>query len=78
MDLKQKVRVIEDFPQEGISFKDITTLLKDGEAFDMQLNLWQNYIIKMLICQVDQSGFIVKYNLAYELGVGFVIGAEKR
>ncbi len=33
MDLKAKVRVIEDFPKEGISFKDITTLLKDKEAY---------------------------------------------
>jgi adenine phosphoribosyltransferase len=32
MDLKEKIRVIPDFPQPGISFKDITTLLKDGEA----------------------------------------------
>ena len=33
MDLKSKVRVIEGFPKEGISFKDITTLISDGEAF---------------------------------------------
>ena len=32
MDLKSKIRVIENFPKEGISFKDITTLLQDGEA----------------------------------------------
>ena len=30
---KDKIRVIEDFPQKGISFKDITTLLKDRDAF---------------------------------------------
>ena len=33
MDLKSKIRVIEGFPKEGISFKDITTLISDGEAF---------------------------------------------
>jgi len=33
MDLKSKIRDIMDFPKEGIDFKDITTLLKDGEAF---------------------------------------------
>ena len=32
MDLKEKIRVIPDFPKAGISFKDITTLLKDAEA----------------------------------------------
>lgn len=31
--LKDKIRVIENFPKEGISFKDITTLLADGEMY---------------------------------------------
>lgn len=33
MDLKSKIRVVEDFPKAGISFKDITTLLQDGKAY---------------------------------------------
>jgi adenine phosphoribosyltransferase len=33
MDIKSKIRVIEGFPKEGISFKDITTLLLDGAAY---------------------------------------------
>ena len=33
MNFKEKIRVIPDFPQPGIRFKDITTLLKDGKAF---------------------------------------------
>ena len=37
MDLKNNIRVIEDFPKEGISFKDITTLLQDGEALRILL-----------------------------------------
>ena len=32
MDLKSKITVVEDFPEKGISFKDITTLLKDADA----------------------------------------------
>ena len=32
MSLKDKIRVIEDFPKKGISFKDITTLIADGEG----------------------------------------------
>jgi adenine phosphoribosyltransferase len=32
MNLSEKIRVIPDFPKPGISFKDITTLLKDAEA----------------------------------------------
>ena len=38
MDLKSKIRVIEDYPTEGISFKDITTLLKDRLAFRQTIN----------------------------------------
>lgn len=38
MNLKDKIRVIEDFPVEGISFKDITTLLIDGEAYHESIN----------------------------------------
>lgn len=33
MDFKSKIRVVENFPKAGISFKDITTLLEDGEAY---------------------------------------------
>ena len=33
MDLKKSIRIVEDFPKPGISFKDITTLIADGEAF---------------------------------------------
>jgi len=39
MELKDKIRVIEGFPKEGISFKDITTLLKDGEAYQRSINV---------------------------------------
>ncbi len=38
MDFKSKIRVVEDFPKEGISFKDITTLLLDGEAYSEAIN----------------------------------------
>ena len=38
MDLKSKIRVIEDFPVEGISFKDITTLTRDKEAYKYSID----------------------------------------
>lgn len=40
MDLKEKVRIIEDFPKAGISFKDISTLIGDGEAFRYSIDQW--------------------------------------
>ena len=33
MNLKDKIRIIQDFPKSGISFKDITTLLQDRDAY---------------------------------------------
>jgi adenine phosphoribosyltransferase len=80
MDLKQKIRVIEDFPKKGISFKDITTLLKDGEAYRYSIKCLADLIRHKefdLIAGPEARGFIIGAPLAYELGVGFV-PARKR
>ena len=75
MDLKQTVRVIEDFPKEGISFKDITTLLQDGKALKFAID----EIIKDLkdknvdlIVGPEARGFLMGTPVAYGMGVGFV------
>ena len=44
MDLKAKIRVIDDFPEKGISFKDITTLLADKEAYPYVVDQFINYL----------------------------------
>ncbi len=44
MDLKSKIRVIEDYPTEGISFKDITTLLRDKDAFKETINQLEDHL----------------------------------
>ena len=57
MDLKSKIRVIEDFPKEGISFKDITTLVGDGEEYSNiskkleELNLKENVFLTGYLSQ---------------------------
>ena len=38
MDLKKSIRIVENFPKPGISFKDITTLISDGEAFKYSID----------------------------------------
>ena len=75
MDLKKVVRNIEDFPIPGISFKDITTLLKDGDAFKYSIDT----IIEDLkdknvdiIVGPEARGFLMGTPVAYGLGVGFV------
>ena len=47
MDLKEKIRVIEGFPKEGISFKDITTLVADGEAFKESIDRIAEHFLKI-------------------------------
>lgn len=75
MDLKAKVRDIKDFPKEGIIFKDITTVLKDKEAYrkcidDMCKGL-ENIDIDIVVGP-EARGFIVGAPIAYKLGTGFV------
>ncbi len=75
MDLKEKIRVIEDFPQKGISFKDITTLIKDGKAFKQVIKSMADLVRHKevdLVVAPEARGFIIGAPLAYELGVGFV------
>ena len=75
MDLKEKIRSIEDYPKEGITFRDITTLLKDGEAFRAAIGAMKDLVKNEAIDKVvgiEARGFILGAPLAYDLGVGFV------
>lgn len=38
MDLKSKIREVQDFPKPGIGFKDVTTLLQDAEAYKFAID----------------------------------------
>ena len=75
MDLKQTVRVIENFPKEGISIKDITTLLKNGESIKFSID---EIIADLkdkdvdLIVGPEARGFLMGTPVAYGMGVGFV------
>ena len=74
-DLRGKIRDIKDFPTEGILFKDITTLLKDGESFRASVDGLIEKIGKRDIdCVVgmESRGFIFGAPIAYKLGAGFV------
>lgn len=75
MDFKEHIRVISDFPKEGISFKDITTLLKNGEAYRAAVDAlveaikpWQPDVI----VGPEARGFLLGAPVAYALGIGFV------
>lgn len=75
MDIKSKIRVIEDYPIEGISFKDITTLLKDRDALKKTIDLMADRIKDIdfdYIVGVESRGFIFGAPLAERLNKGFV------
>ncbi|MEI2397892.1 adenine phosphoribosyltransferase [Paenibacillus phytohabitans] len=75
MDFKDSIRVIPDFPQPGISFKDITTLLKDGAKYRAAIDELKALVAHLeinVIAGPEARGFVVGAPLAYALGVGFV------
>jgi adenine phosphoribosyltransferase len=75
MDLKDKIRNVPDFPIPGIQFKDITTLLKDGEAFRQSIDeLYMRFANQKIdkIAAIESRGFILGSALAYKLGVGLI------
>ena len=75
MDFSSLVRDVNDFPEKGIVFKDITPLLKDPAALnalpDALLNLVGDIKIDKVV-GVDSRGFIFAPMLATKLGAGFV------
>jgi len=78
--LKALVRTIPDFPTPGIQFRDISTLLADGEGFataiDAMATLARPYAPDRIIA-IDARGFLFGAPVAVELGAG-VIPARKR
>jgi len=73
--IEDSIRDIKDFPQPGIVFKDITTLLNNKEAYSVLMNhLYQRYKEYNLdyIAGIDARGFIFGAALAQMLGLGFV------
>ncbi|MCL5069645.1 MAG: adenine phosphoribosyltransferase [Actinobacteria bacterium] len=75
MDLKEKIRNIPDFPKKGIIFFDITTLVRDGEAFRFAIDeMAKQYKDKKIdaIMGAESRGFIFGAAIAYKLGVGFI------
>ena len=75
MDFKSIIREIPNYPKKGINFKDITTLLKDPNAFQEVINVFYEKLKNQKIDKVigiESRGFIFGAPLAYMLNVGFV------
>jgi adenine phosphoribosyltransferase len=69
------IRNVPDFPQPGVQFKDITTLLRDGAAFQAVIDqLVEQYRDAQIdvVAGVESRGFIFSAPVAYRLGAGLV------
>ncbi|GAB4327242.1 MAG: adenine phosphoribosyltransferase [Leptolyngbyaceae cyanobacterium] len=75
MDIKSLIREIPDFPKPGISFKDITTLLRDARGLSYSIDLLAEKCEDLepdFIAGMESRGFIFGTALACKLGAGFI------
>ena len=74
--VKEKIRSIEDFPVKGIVFRDITTAVKDKEAFRAMIEFLTNKFINKnidYVAVVESRGFIFGSALAYNINAGCIL-----
>lgn len=75
MDLKKEIREIQDYPREGISFKDLTTLFKNNAAFGYVIEEITDFFRDKGITKVigiEARGFVFGGAIAGRLNAGFV------
>ena len=74
MDLKSFVTIVPDYPKKGISFKDITTIMDNGEAYKYATDKIVEFAKEVgtdIIVGPEARGFIIGCPVAYALEVGF-------
>ena len=75
MNIKKLIREIPNFPQDGVSYKDITPLLKDpaglSAAVQTMLAPFANADVDLVV-GIEARGFVFATPIALELGCGFV------
>jgi len=76
MSIKSKIRTIQNYPIDGVMFRDITTLFKDPEGLREAINLFAERYKDMQIdkiAAIESRGFLIGAPLAYLLNVGLVL-----
>ena len=75
MDLKAAIRTIPDYPKPGIMFRDVSTLLGNGEAFAAAVRRiaapWRGKGLGK-VAGIEARGFILGGAVAYDLGAAFL------
>jgi len=75
MDYKNHITIVENWPKEGIEFKDITTLMANGEVYKKAIDEMVTYAQDRnvdVIVGPEARGFIFGCPVAYALGKGFI------
>ena len=76
MSITSKIRTIENYPIDGVMFRDITTLLQDPEglreSIDQLVNRYKDLKIDKIVA-IESRGFIFGAPLAYLLNVGLIL-----
>ena len=80
MDLRKYIRTVPNFPDDGIMFRDVTTLFNHAGAFEQTIcefeDLWREEKVEA-IAGIDARGFIVGGALAFKLRLPFVALRKK-
>ncbi|WP_040928789.1 adenine phosphoribosyltransferase [Nosocomiicoccus massiliensis] len=74
MNLRQYVSEVENWPKPGVQFKDITTIMDNGEAFGYAVDQIAKFAEDKdvdIIVGPEARGFIIGCPVAYKLGIGF-------
>ena len=80
MDLKKYIRSIPDYPKKGILFRDITTLIKDKDAFKECINQMSKILTKLdfeKIASIESRGFVFASALCYNLSKSLILMRKK-
>ncbi|HLR08305.1 MAG TPA: adenine phosphoribosyltransferase [Bacillota bacterium] len=75
MDYKQHIKIVEDWPQKGVQFKDITPLMDNGKVFKAAVDEIVQFARKKeidIVVGPEARGFIIGCPVSYALEVGFV------
>lgn len=79
-EVKDYIKSIPDFPEEGIIFRDVTSILEDAEGFGLAIDEMDKLLEDVefdLIAGAESRGFIFGSALAYKRKKGFVLVRKK-
>ena len=80
MDLKKHIRSIPDYPKKGILFRDITTLIKDADAFKYANDKIIETAKKIdfdKVAAIESRGFVFASTISYLLKKPFILLRKK-